>query len=282
MRIYDYMSKHFENHETSPLISVIMGVYNCHDEQMAKRAVNSILAQSFTDFEFIICDDGSTNDTYIWLKRLAETDSRIILLKNEKNESLAITLDKCLLQAKGTLIARQDIDDFSEPLRFEKQVAFLKQHKELAFVGSNCTVYDNNGIYANRIMPEKPTKKDFLKNSPYVHGTLLFRKEALVAVNGYKPCGKAKKYEDYDMLMKLYERNFIGANLQENLYNFYSDMSKPHVSFQMRLDETAVRFRGFKHLGLMPKGFFCALRPLAIALLPHKALVSLKRKCNRE
>ena len=125
-----------------PVISVIMGVYNCPDRQTAERSVNSVLNQSFRDLEFIICDDGSDNDTYQWLRSLAHSDKRIKLIRRHKNKGLASALNRCISLSQGEFIARQDIDDFSESGRFKQHLDFLKGHESIAFVGSDCLLSD--------------------------------------------------------------------------------------------------------------------------------------------
>ena len=96
-----------------PSLSVIMGVYN--GQPFLSKAIESILNQTFTDFEFIICDDCSTDDSAKILREFAAKDSRIRLLQNKQNKGLAATLNNCLNIARGTFIARMDCDDISLP-----------------------------------------------------------------------------------------------------------------------------------------------------------------------
>ena len=95
-----------------PLISIIMGVYNVSDESVLQKAVSSILDQTYGNFEFIICDDGSSDNTLEMIKKIGKTDKRIKIIKNEKNCGLSYTLNHCLKYAKGNYIARMDADDF--------------------------------------------------------------------------------------------------------------------------------------------------------------------------
>lgn len=127
-----------------PEVSVIMGVFN--SAKKVGVAIESILNQTFTDFEFIICDDASTDNTYETIKEYAGKDKRIKLLKNEKNLGLAGTLNICLESARGKYIARMDDDDFSHPQRFEKQIKFLDENPEYAIVGTSKNYFDENGI----------------------------------------------------------------------------------------------------------------------------------------
>lgn len=265
-----------------PCISVIMGVYNCPSERMLTRAVQSILAQTFRDFEFLICDDGSQNETYQWLEKLAAKDERIVLLRNRRNMSLAYSLNRCIEHANGLYIARQDADDYSEPTRFAKQIDYLNNHPSVSLVGSNCNLYRGNGeIYDTRKMPLCPTRLSFLYNSPYIHGTLMLRREVFDQVGIYKMCGFCGKYEDYDLLMRIYQHKLQGVNIQECLYTFNWDLEERHIKRIMRIDETVVRLKGFCRLHLMPKGLLYALKPVAIMLLPHGMVTWLKRQLKR-
>ena len=107
-------------------LSVIMAVYNIGSAEILNSAVGSVLRQSFSEFEFIICDDASNNGTSLWLQEYAKRDSRIRILRNQQNEKLATSLNKCIAAARGTFLARQDADDISDPTRLEKQLRFLQ------------------------------------------------------------------------------------------------------------------------------------------------------------
>ncbi|MCI7767171.1 MAG: glycosyltransferase [Oscillospiraceae bacterium] len=262
---------------SEPFLSVIMGVYNCPTEEMLMRAINSVLDQSFSDFEFIICDDGSDNDTYKWLEKAAAGDSRIILIRNKRNMSLAYSLNRCIEISRGQFIARQDADDYSLPERFAVQLDYLKTHNEMSFVGSDCLLFDDdNNICGSRKMPHHPKKLDFLFNSPFVHGSVMLRRDVFDHAGVYRPCGYAHKYEDYDLFMRIYHHELRGANINTPLYAFF-DNNKRRVPRIMRVDEAAVRYNGFKALGLLPVGYIYVLKPFALALLPSVVVNSLKK-----
>ena len=109
----------------TPKISVIMGVYNC--ASTLPEAIASIQKQTITNWEFIICDDGSNDDTWRIADDFRENDDRIVLLKNEKNLGLNATLNKCLSVARGQYIARMDGDDICAPARFEKELLLYSE-----------------------------------------------------------------------------------------------------------------------------------------------------------
>ena len=160
-----------------PKVSIIMGVYNCKDYGLLRKSVESILQQTYEDYEFIICNDGSTNDTLEELNEIVQLDSRIKVVSNEKNRGLNHALNVCLAASQGKYIARQDDDDISKPERLEKQVKFLDENPEYAMVGTCADVFDDSGIWGEYRVPEKPRKSDFLWNSPFMHPTIMMRKK---------------------------------------------------------------------------------------------------------
>ena len=124
----------------NPKVAVLMSVYN--GEKYLREAINSILSQTFNDFEFLIINDGSTDGTADILK--SYTDSRIKIINNEKNIGLTKSLNKGLKIAKGEYIARQDADDISMPERLKEEVAFLEIHKDYAVVGTFVKILNEN------------------------------------------------------------------------------------------------------------------------------------------
>ena len=146
----------------TPLISVIMGVfYRKADTALLERSVWSILEQTYGNFEFLICDDGSSREAADVLDRFAEQDERIRLVRGIQRTDLAAKLNACLRLAKGAYIARMDDDDWSEPQRFEKQVRALYEHPKIAFIGSNVLLCRNDQVCGERVFPELPQVKDF-------------------------------------------------------------------------------------------------------------------------
>lgn len=261
-----------------PLVSVIMGVHNSEPEKL-KAAVGSVLSQSVSDIEFIICDDGSDNGTGRLLSEIS--DGRVKIITFKENRGLAAALNACIDIAQGKYIARQDDDDISLPGRFEKQTAYIDSHSDIDFIGTACELYsENDGVYDERIMPTTVDKSSFLFNSPFIHGSMMFRREVFDK-NRYRTLGKNKKYEDYDLFMTLYAAGYKAANIEEKLYRFHYDKSKRGVSYSMRRDEFRVRMEGFRKLGLMPKGFFYALKPLILGLVPRKTVMKIKEKTGR-
>lgn len=267
--------------DKKPLVSVIMGVYNIENLTRFNDAVESVLSQTMHDFEFLICDDGSTDNTWSILEKISKNDSRIRLLRNLNNMGLAFSLNKCLKESRGIFIARQDADDISEDTRYQKQIDFLNHNDNISFVGSNVSLWDENGSWGQRRFPQLPQTKDFLFTQPFVHGALMFRKEALKQVNGYRVAKETRRTEDYDMLMRMYSKGLQGANLPEQLYYFREDRAAQNRrKYCYRIDEAKVRYHRFRELGLMPKALPYVIKPIIVGLIPQTLLRKLKNIRN--
>lgn len=262
-----------------PRVSVIMGIYNSNNEEMVKSAIDSILNQTFKDFEFIICDDGSTDGTYELVKRLTKHDDRVILIQNEKNSGLAYSLNHCLSVAKGEYIARMDADDISLPERLEEEVRFLENHNEYALVTSFADLFRDKDIWGIKKVPQTPQKQDLLFGPPFVHAAMLMRKSVLDDLNGYKVSKETLRTEDYDLWMRMYALGYKGYNIQKSLYQIREDKNTyKRRAYKYRLDEAKVRYKGFKALGLMPKAIPYVIKPLIVGLLPQKFLSVLRKE----
>lgn len=257
--------------------SVIMGVYNAQRESSFQRSINSILGQTCRDFKFIICDDGSTDNTYQLLQAYQSQDERIILLRNDENQGLAYTLNKCIQHAGGDILVRQDIDDYSDLTRIERLLAAFEQYPKVSIIGSNISLYDDKGTWGQTQFPEFPKRDDFLFGVPFRHGAVAMKKSAVLQVGGYTVSKRTRRTEDYDLFMRLYAANFTGYNVQKELYAYKEDCAAVAKRlYRYRVDEVAVRWHGFKKLGLMPKGVPYAIKPLAVGLLPKQLLNRLK------
>lgn len=261
-----------------PLVSVIMGTYNCKNKKMLIQSVDSILTQTFCDFEFIICDDGSTDDTAQYLQQIEKMDSRVVVIYNRQNRGLASALNTCIEKSKGQYIARQDDDDISYKWRLERQVNFIKKHSEYSIVGALADVYDENGIWGEYKVQEQPSKKDFLWNSPFIHPVVLIRKEALINVGKYRISKETRRCEDYDLFMRMYSQGYIGYNIQEKLYKYRIEESKKkYRPMKYRLDEMKVRAKGFHMMKLGIASYPYIIKPVIIGLIPQEIFKKIRR-----
>lgn len=253
-----------------PEISVIMGVYNCKNVDLLKKSVESVIAQTYKDWELIICNDGSSDNTLGVLKEIKKLDSRIHIISYKKNHGLAYALNKCLKVAKGKYIARQDDDDYSVINRFEIQLAGFNKHPEYSIIGTNAFVFDDNGVWGNYKEKEYPDKESFLWTNPFAHPTVMIRKDVLDNCNGYRVAKETRRCEDYDLFMRMYSKGYKGMNIQENLYYYrIVNDNKKYRPMKYRIDEAVVRYKGYKILKLFPKGIFFVLKPVLIGLIPQ-------------
>lgn len=258
-------------------VSVLIGAYNA--EATIARALDSIIEQTYKDWVILICDDGSCDNTLdIIQKYKKDYPKKVEVYYNEVNQGLTYTLNRLLELAKTEYAARMDVDDVSMKERLEKQVTFLDAHNEYAFVGSIINKFDENGTYGTYILPEKPDKKDFLWNNPFVHPSVMFRTSVIKEVNGYRNINKTVRCEDYDLWFRLYSNGYRGYNIQKPLLKYYEGKeSYSKRKFKYRLNEARVRLEGYKEFDLMPIGLIYALKPILVGILPS-VIVKWKKK----
>lgn len=191
-----------------------MPIYNGQD--YLRPALDSILAQTYTDFELIIINDGSKDKTRAIVE--SYTDPRIRLI-NQANRGLVPTLNRALALAKGRYIARHDCDDVSHPTRFERQVAHLDAHPGVVLLGTGYTLLDEAEATIGRFIPfldDTTIRQDFLLRNPLGHGTIMLRKSAVTVVGGYAPLSYTEDYEYWWRLSGAGEVH----NLPESLYDW--------------------------------------------------------------
>ncbi|WP_174589763.1 glycosyltransferase [Methanocella conradii] len=217
---------------SDPTVTVLMSVYN--GERYLREAVDSIIAQTYEDFEFLIVNDGSTDSSIEVLQ--SYEDPRIRIINNDVNIGLTKSLNRGVQLARGRYIARMDADDVSSPDRLEKEVQFLDAHPDVGLVGSNVKVIDDDGRDVG-VMTYPETsghiKWYMLFFNPMVHPTLLIRREVFERVGGYN---EGIRYaQDYELLCRLAPITRFW-NLQDTLLRFR--MHSGRVSFRQRADQT--------------------------------------------
>lgn len=236
-----------EIRSAKPKISIIMGIYNC--AQTLPPAIDSILGQTFSDWELIMCDDGSTDDTYPVAHAYQQRDpDRFVLIRNDQNMGLNQTLNRCLELARGTYVARMDGDDLSLPQRLEREARFLDEHPEYAIVSTPMIFFDESGDWGRSYSIERPTKRDFIKHSPvHCHAPCMIRREAYLAVGGYTVDKRMLRFEDVNLWYKLYANGYMGYNLDEPLYKMRDDQAATRRrSLRSRMNGVYVMYVGFK------------------------------------
>ena len=192
-----------ENFIDTPVVSVVMSIYN--GRQYLRDAVDSILNQTCKDFEFIIINDGSTDDTADMLAEYRKTDNRLLIAAQE-NIGLTHSLNRAIRLARGEFIARQDVDDISAPQRLDKQLSYIKTDPELAAVGCLRDILGDDGIVRKTRNPKfsRAGIKRFLRHSNlFMHGEVLMRKSCLEEVGLYREF--FRHAQDYDLWLRLSE-----------------------------------------------------------------------------
>jgi hypothetical protein len=199
----------------SPLLSVLMPVYNA--APYIEKAVDSILSQDFRDFEFVIVNDGSTDDSLQILERYRGLDRRIVLI-NRPNAGMVAALNHGASASRGQYIARMDADDVSTPGRLQSQIAYLTNAQDVVCLSGNFEYMDSKGRPLTVIrLPDNPREIERLAlagHPPLCHGCAMMRRDALMAIGGYD--ASLWPAEDVDLYLRLMEIGRL-ANLQQVL-----------------------------------------------------------------
>lgn len=263
-------------------ISVIMGIYNC--ESTLGEAIDSILNQTVSDWELILCDDGSSDKTYeVALQYKMKVPEKIILLRNKSNQGLNYTLNKCLKYSKGEYIARMDGDDICSSERFEKELEVLENEADISIVSTDMQYFDETGCWGRISHPMYPTKRDFVHGSPFCHAPCMVRREAYVDVGGYSKAAWTLRVEDYHLWVKMYAMGYKGKNIPLVLYKMRDDRNAySRRKFKYRINEARVKLYLVQALKLPVWMSVYALRPILVGLLPTGLYDLLhKKRLNR-
>lgn len=246
-------------------VSILMGVYN--SENTVAEAIDTILNQTYDNWELIICDDCSTDNTYSVVNSYTQKyPEKIILIKNETNSKLAYSLNHCLEYATGYYIARMDADDRSTPDRIEKEVTFLKEHPDLQMVGTAVQWFDDeNGLNKILYFPERPDKWILRKQMPFMHATFMTYKYVLESLNGYTVAERTKRAQDYDLYFRFFAAGYSGGNIQEPLYQVREDTNAfKRRTFSVRWNALKTTRIGYKMLNY-PKWWLVEAYIISIA-----------------
>ena len=260
----------------SKKVSIIMGIYNC--ENTLEEAVSSIINQTYTNWELIMCDDGSTDGTLRIAKKLSNKDSRIIIINNQNNVGLNKTLNRCLSVASGYYIARMDGDDISVSTRLMKEVEFLESNKKYDIVSSNMLLFDENGDWGVTKNKEYPTKEDVVCGSPICHAPVMMKKECYDEVGGYTEDNRMLRVEDVNLWIKLYLKGYKCYNIQKPLYKMRNDKNALNRrKIKYRINSTYVRLQGCCQMRLSLVSYIKCFMPILIGLVPAKLRFWIKR-----
>ena len=251
----------------TPKVSIILAIN--YDHGFLRDAINSILDQSFEDFEFIIIANNCSDKLWLELNKFTDLDSRI-KIKRLKIGGLIFALNYGLEIAKGEYIARMDADDISKRDRLVYQVNYLNEHKNTIVLGTQIELINENnqllGLQGKkRPVNEFDINKQLFKNSPLAHPTVMFRKEEIIKIGGYK---YGFYGEDYELWLRCRENQYKMENLDEILLqyrihgnqetdlNAYRKISDPVSALIFLYLKKTNNFRFFKGLIFQSRVYF--------------------------
>jgi glycosyltransferase involved in cell wall biosynthesis len=224
-----------------PTISIIMPVWN--GAKYLRPAIDSILNQTFHDFEFIIINDGSTDETLSIIE--SYDDPRVVLI-SQANQGVTKSLNNGLKAAKGEFIARMDADDLAMPERLEKQLGFLQANPDIGLCGSRAIAIDKDGqVLRNFDYPpltHQAIVRYYLLHNPFIHSSVLFRKSVIEQCGGYdESIPRAQDYELWGRVIAKYRT----ANLPDHLleYRVLNEGVTKSKNLSMRLIGLKIRWR---------------------------------------
>lgn len=258
-------------------VTVIMGIYNC--ESTLGEAIDSLFEQSFDGWKLVMCDDGSSDNTFsVALEYQNKFPDKILLIRNDKNMGLNYTLNHCLQYVDTEYIARMDGDDISLPDRFQAEIDFLDKHPEYAIVSTPMIYFDEMGDFRTGSGNGEPDIKEFPKYSPFGHAPCMMRTTIMKELNGYSIDNKKLRVEDWDLWIRLYEKGYKGYNLSTPLYKMRDGRAAiKRRDMRSRLNEARIRISAVKKLKLPWYLYVYSLKPIILGMLPYRIYKLLHR-----
>lgn len=254
--------------DSPPTVTVLMSVYN--GRPYLEEAIESILGQTYTDFEFLIIDDASTDGSRDILETWSRRDDRVRLILHEENQGLGVALEEGVEQAKAPLVARMDADDVSMPTRLERQVEYFQSNPETDVLGTFAIDVDEQG---NHIKPRRfPVSHEeiirYIWTCPVLHPTVMMRAASIRKVGNYD--SSLRKRQDYELWFRCAEQGLTFANIPEPLlkYRFTQDYYKRN-DLSVVWDQAKIGWRGCQITNASPLAYLGVLVPLLRSLLPR-------------
>lgn len=250
-----------------PQITVLMSVYNNKDTLV--EAIISILNQTFKDFEFLIIDDHSTDNSLSILEKYAALDERIKIMKNIKNKGLGYNLNQGLKRARGKWIARMDADDIAMPDRFEKQMDFINEN-DVDIVGSWATEINEQGkeIGLRKCPVSDREIKKYIWTCPIIHPSVMFKRDKIVDIGSY---GDERRRQDYELWFRAAKAGLKFANIPEPLIKYrYADDYFEKNNFGNLVAQAKIGLKGCLMVNAKPIAYIGVLVPVLRGMLPKK------------
>lgn len=243
-------------------VSVLMAVYNCQDTLC--ECIDSILAQTYENWQLIICDDCSTDRTPQIIQEYKDQyPDKFVLIRNEQNLRLAASLNHCLQYAQGEYAARMDGDDYVAPDRFEKQITYLKSNPQSNLVGSFMQCFDHKSLGRIITYPEIPDKFSLRFGPCFAHASIMTYTDVYRKLDGYTVSKRTVRSQDYDLWFRFFAAGYSGENIPEPLY-FVREDKNAFLRRKSKLYLWAVvtRWKGFRMLHYPLKYYPWVLYPL--------------------
>lgn len=253
--------------ERGKKVTVLMSEYNTKEEEL-RASIESILNQTYKNFELLIIDDCSDKKSTEIIK--SYKDNRIKIIHNKENLGLAKSLNKGIALINTDYIVRMDTDDIAKKDRIEKQIKFVNEHPEYSIVSGNANIFDEKGIYNTTKRYGEIGKNDFIKGTPFIHPTMIIRTNDIKAIGGYPNYRRA---QDYAMAMEMYANGYKGYVMEDVLidYRMNSEGYKKK-KFKYRLLEFKIRWHYFNKLNIKKCYYIYCFKPILIGLIPKKIL----------
>ena len=251
----------------NPPVTVLMSVYN--GLPYLPEAIDSILKQTFQDFEFLIIDDASTDGSSKVLAEYAERDSRIRILTNERNMGLGYSLARGVEAATTPWIARMDADDIAVPNRLELQMDYVREHPDVDIFGGYVTFIDKNGqfLFEKTVPTSHYEIFRLIWTNPFNHITVFLRREAILKIGSYS--NKTLRSEDYELWLRCAAGGLKFANLPVSLtYYRFSEMNLKRNTFKVSLERFFIGLRGCYLVGAPPIAYIGTTKPVILEFLP--------------
>ncbi|MDC0253288.1 glycosyltransferase family 2 protein [Bacteriovoracales bacterium] len=251
---------------TLPLISVVMCVYNGQD--CVGDAIDSIIAQTFNNYELIICDDASTDKTVSILERY-EKNPKIKVLKNDVNKGSGFSRNRCISESRGDYIVIQDADDKSANRRLQVLYDSIKELKA-SVVGSSAILVDGDFCWGVMTYQQRPKKYEWIRSMQIVHASIIVKKADVLEVGGYSAFKKDRS-EDYDLLCRIAARGKVIRSIKDPLYIInYSENDYKRRTFVSRLYEVRAKYKACFYISPPLLYYLYCLKPLVLAFMPKK------------
>lgn len=259
----------------APKISVIMSVYN--GMPYLPKAVQSILNQTYKNFEFIIVDDTSVDNTWNYLKNLK--DKRVRLIKNKKNLGLAKSLNIALQQTQGDYVARMDADDISLSNRLEKQLGFMLKNPDVDLCGSWVELIDEEGNEVGKKtgpLYDRQIKRSLSIYPAIIHSTFFGKKDFFIKLKGYRP--EFDGAEEYDLLMRA-RKSFKMANIPKALlkWRLRNDRRSITLMDEMHNLDLMIKRESLQRDGYSLLGLYGYLKLLFFSFIPIPIKIKIAR-----